>query len=404
MGGMRSLGQACAANAECASNQCRQVYVDSADKVCTSFCTQPSACDANPNYHCTAPSAGVAPGLCLPRSPTLCRSCSNNADCGLFAEVCGRPSGESEDICMVDCELAGDATCPPDYQCTLVDLGGTNRRVCRPRTGSCADNMGGFCDVINVTTPCRVSNESGQCDGQRVCNMSGNRYDPCTADTPTCLASCTDLPPQGCALNPCPGAVNTVDRCGSCTRQCEGAGQDNTTVTCQMADCTFACQGEHYDVNNTRADGCELGDTPMGNHNAAGATFVGTYPCQDGSSMLSGSGHLPSDQRTHEPAVMFNVSGSAPDWFTIRATGGLTCINDVVISLTATGSSVPYCFKVTATTNNDTFDCVTASDGTCTLDSGSGGYSGDTDIVVVVEKTCTSAAPENPQYTLTGHL
>jgi hypothetical protein len=87
-------------------------------------------------------------------------------------------------------------------------------------------------------------------------------------------------------------------------------------VGCSGGACTFSCVGENYDADGDPANGCEVPDSPQGNHTQAAATSLGQLPCSDGTSHFDLLGVIPSDARPHEspPVTGFNnSSGAAPD-------------------------------------------------------------------------------------------
>ena len=116
-------------------------------------------------------------------------------------------------------------------------------------------------------------------------------------------------------------------------------------VGCVNGVCTITCNGENYDVNGLLADGCEVAAIcpasqgnnvcPVDHHTQANAAGAGSYPCDDGSSAQNMTGTVPSDNRTHVPAIDgFNTgTGAAADYFSINATGGLTCQDDANLNL-----------------------------------------------------------------------
>jgi hypothetical protein len=166
----------------------------------------------------------------------------------------------------------------------------------------------------------------------------------------------------------------------------------------------LTCPGETYDVNAIASDGCEVTDAPLGNHSQATAHYVGSFPCDDGSSAQDIIGLIPADARAHVPPVMgFDAaSSSAPDWLMIQATGGLLCQDDVNLHLTITGSATPSCYHLSVNTSNGTYPCQTDVTGNCGISPGPGSYSDGTSIFVVVSKTC--AGNDKASYTITGHL
>lgn len=204
------------------------------------------------------------------------------------------------------------------------------------------------------------------------------------------------------------GATNLVTSCGTCGHVCPGWQATGTYVTCDSSQtCTFACQGEAFDVDGDVANGCEVDSGSKGIHTQATAASVGSLTCNDGSSNPNISGELPSDGRVHEqPGIVGfdSGTGSAPDWFSIAASGGTFCQDDISLSLTMTKTQLPTCYKLTVTTDKQTLTAVTAANGTANVSAGSGAYSDGSTIYVLVEKVCSAGQPDDATFTVTGHL
>jgi hypothetical protein len=184
----------------------------------------------------------------------------------------------------------------------------------------------------------------------------------------------------------------------------------NDNVTCQNGTtCTFSCQGENYDVNNDPSDGCEVADAPQGNHTQSSAADEGQVSdCDGGNNMeFSFNGQFPSDKRVHEnPSVVGfeTATGSAPDWYQVLGVGHTFCQNDLVVTLTITGSQNPSCYTFRAVTDKNMYTCV-ATGGSCGFNYNSGGqFSDNTEIYFEVQKTCNTSTTENVTYTINGHL
>jgi hypothetical protein len=193
--------------------------------------------------------------------------------------------------------------------------------------------------------------------------------------------------------------------CGACGVACPGAGRTTANVTCADGGCTFSCKGQNYDVDQNAGNGCELADAPLGNHQQSTATGLGTLPCND-SSTINAMGAVPSDTRVHEnPGItaFSTAQGAAPDFLAVSASGGTFCVNDIGLQLVVTGAPNLACFRLTVTTDENTWSCTTSAAGTCAITQGSGSYSGDTTISLRVERTC-SAAGANARYTVSGHF
>ena len=405
MGDGLPLGSSCMDDAECASNICEEAFLDLPDRVCVQRCTGPDDCPTD-NFFCEAISPGSMDGYCIPRSPAHCMPCESSADCGYFTEVCLVGPNDDENACHVDCSLSGPSGCPADYQCTSIAIGNTTRQLCVPNVPKCGDALGGYCDHVTMPLPCGRSNADGSCVGERTCDPVTERYGLCGAEVPTCKPTCDDPDPTGCALQACGDAANTVDHCGACNMPCPGAGAPNTSPACNDGTCSFNCAGESYDVDNNVSNGCEVTDGVTGNHTQGSAAFVGSFPCTDGSSNRNIAASLPSDQRSHVPAITgFDAaSGSAPDWYRIRATGGV-CQNEVVLTLDVTGTGNLACYRLTVFTTDGTYTCTANASGDCSInEDGTGAYNDDSDIHIRVDKTCASTSPGAVTYTVKGHL
>jgi hypothetical protein len=148
-------------------------------------------------------------------------------------------------------------------------------------------------------------------------------------------------------------------------------------------------------------------DQPTNNHNVASALSLGSQSCND-ANIFTFTGVVPSDTRVHaNPTVtgFDTASGSAPDFFVIQGTGGLTCIDDLSATFTVTGSASPTCYSLVISTDLLTLSCQASAAGTCTIIHGSGAYSDNSNIYFEIQKTCTAAAVhERVNYQVMGHL
>lgn len=411
------LGSDCNQDADCESNLCKQVVINT-PPVCVTPCTSQTDCGVSPNYFCEPITPGSPDGYCIPHSPAHCLSCTQDSDCGSLSEVCFQAPGDNANACHIDCSLSGADACPPDYNCTDQMVNGQARKLCRPKIiPTCLDAIGGFCDRLNIPQPCIRTNAAGMCLGERVCLPGTKRFDKCSAMAPQCKADCSLQDPAGCTLIYCAGATDGPDNCGSCSNVCPGYMQPNANVACQNANmCTFSCQGENFDVNNDASDGCEEQDDAPGHHTQGTASLFGGagISCDDdpiiGQAMVTVNilnQEIVSDKRTHQtPSINGFVanSGSAPDWHLIHATGGLFCVNDVTLTLTMVGSQFPNCYKLSVLTDKGTYTCQTGANGKCGINPGGSSYSNNTDIYIKVEKTCDTTKIEQVSYTIVGHL
>jgi hypothetical protein len=192
---------------------------------------------------------------------------------------------------------------------------------------------------------------------------------------------------------------------------CPGYQEPNDNVTCDVSrTCTFSCQGENYDVNNDPSDGCEVTDSPQGNHTQStpvvpGGTFSG---CDSGVPVMLFSGTLPSDRSVHEqPAIVgFDASsGSAPDWISITPTTSPFCQNDIVATLNVMASSFPTCYKLTIISGLNMYTCQTTASGSCSISHNTGGQFADgASVLFEVSKTCSATETESVAYEVDGHF
>lgn len=392
----QDAGTACTFPTDCASGYCVDWFRD-AGALCAATCFDQAGCAGFPNFFCNVTRDGGT-GLCVPRSPAHCLPCSFDSDCGSMSEACVTGPGETSLTCRVDCSLAGADACPPEYTCTALSFNGQMRSFCLPPT-PCPQAQAGFCDRYAATQSCANGNDAGTCTGERAC--ANDRYGTCNAATPTCKPSCSTPDRPGCTEDLCAGATTSPLNCGACGNACPGAGLSSAVVNCP---CTFACNGERYDVDDNPDSGCEFTDAPTGNHTIGTAAGQGSLPCND-SSRLNASGALPSDRQLHLPAIggFDTVRGYAPDVLSVNATGGTFCVNDIGITLTVTGATPANCFHLNISTDNGQYNCDTNTAGTCTITSGSSSYSGDTTIYLTVTRTC-AIAPVGARYTIAGHF
>jgi hypothetical protein len=399
MRGNRDAGEPCATTNDCGAGSCIEWYPD-AGSLCAPTCFDQTGCAALPNFFCSPLPDGT--GVCIPRSPAHCLPCDFDENCGSTSEVCVTGPGETTQTCRIDCSLAGADACPPEYTCTQLMFRGMPRALCLPPS-SCPLAKAGFCDRFTASPPCAAGNDAGTCLGSRPC--VSDRFETCNATTPRCRATCASASQTSCTEELCPSATQTPEHCGACGVACPGANQPTANVGCANALCNFSCRAENYDVDAMTSNGCEVADAPTNNHTSATATAVGDRSCSD-SSTISLSGRLTSDTRTHNPAVpAFDATkGAAPDFFKVNATGGLTCVNDIGVTLTITGAGTgANCFRLDIVTTDVTTNCQTNAAGTCTITSGSGSYNDDSTITLSVSRTC-SAAPVDARYTVTGHF
>lgn len=198
---------------------------------------------------------------------------------------------------------------------------------------------------------------------------------------------------------------NTPTSCGTCGHVCPGVGLTSAEVACASGTCTLACRGENYDVNGDPSDGCERVHTGPG-HTLATASWRGVKTCDDSSSLDSFSASLLSDARVHaSPTVdgFVGAVGSAPDYWYVQGLGGV-CVNDLAVTFTTTGGGSSLCYRITVRTNNLTRSGLVSGSDSVTLTAGRGAYDGGTNIIFLVEKTCSLPVQEAVAYSVSYHL
>ena len=72
--------------------------------------------------------------------------------------------------------------------------------------------------------------------------------------------------------------------------------------------------------------------------------------------------------------------------------------NDIVLTLTVTGSVSPACYKLTVMTDKNTYSAQTNAAGTAAISQTNGQYSDNTVITLEVQKTCSTSMVEDVSY------
>jgi hypothetical protein len=169
------LGAPCENPDDCNSGFCvssRNGYICSA--TCDSSCPEGWSCKQSLNGQ-------DAVFICLPDFPTLCRPCKENADCASAGSVNSArciPTGDEGAFCGGDCATT---PCPDGYSCEEVtDVSGEQANQCVRKEGVCECTAPAIDD--NASTLCYVTNNFGQCQGERLCIASG--LSDCSAETP----------------------------------------------------------------------------------------------------------------------------------------------------------------------------------------------------------------------------
>jgi hypothetical protein len=329
---------------------------------------------------------------------------------GLIAKACDL-SAKADPIRMaVEKKCAGTIAATAFPQCPLATADGVHDCLETPvecivcKTINLADDLAADCDQLDdgvVNESCSLCGDS-IIDPGEVCDVNNLNGQTCES-----LGF-----PGGGGLGCTSSCSFDTSHCLACSVVlCPGYGQPNDNVTCQNGQtCTFSCQGENYDIDDDPSNGCEVSDSPQGNHTISSpAPVSGSFSaCDDGTEHPLFSGALPSDTRAHQqPAIVgFDTStGSAPDWLTITPTTGTFCYNDLVVTLTMTSSTNPSCYKLIVITDKFSYSCQTSSGGSCTINQDTGGqFSDGQSILFEVQKVCGTNTIENAAYTVSGHF
>lgn len=259
-GGGGELGDACSADADCASNLC-------VEDQCAQPCERPVDCSEDGSFICaptelsTADGASETVNICRPRPPS---QCSSDADCnspqrclavksaGELIFECGTPNpGGAEvgagcasdgdcaqnlclgDVCSGPCASTGDCRSGDDFACELtrVELGGgqsASGQLCAPPR-ACERNA--ECRVGEV---CRIDRASGTsvCGSQNT--GGGSLGDLCSADSGCAENLCHD----GRFREVCTPACTSDADCPTAGYHCadapvsDGAGGSHTMKIC----------------------------------------------------------------------------------------------------------------------------------------------------------------------------
>jgi hypothetical protein len=193
---------------------------------CTTTCPEGTSCEPLPT------DAEVS--VCVPHHITLCHPCAETAGC--LAEgfqpgaVCQNISAEQGSFCVTPC--SDDVACPTGYACDTLEGAPDGGTFCVPTAGTCE------CDTVarelELSTPCSIANDAGECVGTRACSASG-------------LSLCSAMMP---AAESCDGEDNDCDG---------GTDEDQpvTPTTCGVGAC--AATGQESCVGGLIVDSCAAG-------------------------------------------------------------------------------------------------------------------------------------------------
>lgn len=425
----------CAQDSDCGSlsERCTQVLGDT-QKSCHIDCSLGGADACPPDYTCTAVNdGGIQRQLCVPRDTG-----------GVAIDCLDALGGYCERVSIpLNCVRTNSTgTCTGQRQC----MTGTRRYdrcgalAPRYRT-SCAEQNPAGCSLLfqpgiaTTRTDCGTcGNACGanqDCCNQLCTNLGTNANcagcgNVCGSGSSCCNGSCAALTTtqncggcgtvcgatQGCCNQLCTN-LDTASNCASCGNVCPGQSATGDAF-CTGTACDLSCRGENYDLDGSSTNSCEQVDSPTGNHQQTtqSASYLGAFGDADGASQQNFSGRVLSDARVHyNPNVtgFDSPSGSAPDNFRILALGGSSFnLNDILFNIQLSSAQArPDCYQMTVITNSVTLSCTPdRASGLCGVSRGSGSYGDNTDIYIIVKKTCpASLLPrDSATYTVTGHL
>ena len=279
----RGFNCPCDDDSDCDSRVC----IDTGDEnVCTELCD--GSC-SEPGWECRLVRAtgGDLIEICVPEDNILCRTCTEDINCGGLTDLC-LPQSDGK-FCARDCS---ETECPGGYECEAVSRtqGGSpvTFRQCVPTVGICGDCLdldddgygqgagclGLDCDDNDGDT---YSTAAELCDGDdndcdesidedfdlmtemSNCGSCGAVCDPENTDEAACLEGVCSIVTCAEGFADCDGDVsngceaelaNSMDHCGACDSAC---ALDNAISECVEGACTLSACTEQW--GNCDADG-----------------------------------------------------------------------------------------------------------------------------------------------------
>ncbi len=407
-------GQVCAAGSVCRAPLCA---------------AGPSTCTSDGRVRTCDPRTGFVDMVCPAGMGCIGGRCQARA-CTPGAVECG--AGAERRTCSADGTTQTITACPAAPHALGRCIGaGACSIVCDAGFADCNNNTADGCerDTRSDNNNCGACGLA--CTAGLVCSAGACTSAACGAGLSTCSGVCRDLTSDtsncggcgrtcatgmvcvggGCActggLTTCGGrCVNTQSdpaNCGGCGVVC---GTSCAAGVCSGSSLT--CGASTYDVNGLTADGCEVSDDNVAGHTQATANARGSQGCSDTTTGTINGVRIPSDARAHSPTAPGFVAtvGAAPDWYSVRATGGTLCANNYGVTVvTSGGSSSGTCYTVTLITDRTMVSMSVSGSGSNTMSSTAFGlYTENTTVYLRVEKVCSLPTRESVEYTLSYHL
>ena len=214
-------GANCKSDSDCLSGFCIQTLEGNK---CTMICQEECPFD----WVCVL-SAESLPDMvyiCVPQFVSLCRPCKLNNDClAAGGDVSGKciDYGADGRFCSVPCN---DGTpCPEGYGCQeATDMSGAKVDGCVLEEGQCQCTQH-FIDA-GAATVCRIENQWGSCDGERLCAAWG--------------------------LTDCSAPVPSEEACNKMDDDCDGETDEQVVLPpCEKSNINGVCYGFYECIGGT---------------------------------------------------------------------------------------------------------------------------------------------------------
>jgi hypothetical protein len=158
----KGFGEPCTGKPECESNIC---VFNGLGGVCSQVCNPP---DCPTGYGCFSVLGGIDPGvvseICVPLNDQLCSPCTDSTECGGAAQNLCVTDPDGLKSCAQDCSAV---SCPTGYDCSTVNIGGTDYKQCLPHSLHCDCNTAA---MMGLQKGCVINTPLGtMCNGTETC-------------------------------------------------------------------------------------------------------------------------------------------------------------------------------------------------------------------------------------------